>query len=345
MKLNILTVSSMLLVHDCDFMIEGNGGSQASLLIFEKTASEDGHRVFSMQQHWRKDTQICNHNWQQGKHLPNTTPDLILLMRKCDMRTGRRFRQMFPKARIVCWIQDDNTDTSGLRGRHAPIKRAFIVSKSAASKSMRKMHTPRNKLSVVYNPFRENTTWYNQLKQNTHRKFHIIASGKPVHAVLDKIMRKLEEFDKRFRVHICASKWRSDANNGAVPNAIYHGNLDHISLIRLISSCFIQLNPTMSVETFGYSFAESNALGLPVITNSVKDSTAEEFLNHSELNKVLPTLSVDGFVKQVLNIHNAIIGRGALDPGWHLNSQMDPKNFTRNLILLSGVSARIEPLD
>ena len=337
----------MLLVHDCNFMIEGNGGSQASLLIFEKTASEDGHRVFSMQEHWQKDTQSCNDNWQQGKHLPNTKPDLILLMRKCDLRIGRRFRKRFPKSTIVCWIADDNTDTSGLRGKYSPINRAFIVSKSAALKSMRTMRTPPRKLYVVYNPFRENITWYHRLNQmNPHRKFHIIATGKPAHAVLDKIMRKLIEIDRRFCVHICASKWRSDANTGTIPNAIYHGNLNHIHLIRLISSCFVQLNPTTSIETFGYSFAESNALGLPVITNFVKDSTADEFLNHSEYNKIVPTLNVDSFVKHVLDIHNTFIERGTVDPGWHLYSQMDPKNFTRNLISLStAASADVATLD
>lgn len=330
----ILTVSLMRLPHDCQRFDEGNGGSQGSLLMFERTANELGLTVFSEQRHWLKNTQKCSQTWYQGKNFKELSPSLVVLMRRCDAQFASRYRRLYPSSKIVCWIKDDNTVTNGLLGSSPPLDHAFIVSKSAAKKSMRLFGTPSERLHVIYNPFRENTEWYDDLRKKSRiNTFDMIASGKPDHKTLRGIMKRLIRRDSRFKLHICAAKWRRDANNGDVPNTIYHGNIPHTKVIQLISTSFVQINPTKSIETFGYSFAESNVLGVPVITNHVHDSTPEEMLRHWNRNIVLPSLDVWPFVESILKLHSH--RRNFSDnvtQHWPLKDQMNASQFVASFI-------------
>lgn len=336
----ILTVSSMPLTYDCHFLSEGNGGSQGALLTFEKHAADMGHYVYSMQRFWRGKTRRCSDAWLQGKNFRFSAnpPDLVVLMRRCDFKLGSKFRNKFKNAKIVCWVEDDNPDTSGLRGPAAPIQRAFFVSHTAALKSIRQTHTPPEKVSVVYNPFREPIEWYESRRLKAMTPFDIMVSGKPHHATLKTIAARLYEIDKRFQMHICASKWRTDANKGTIRNALYHGNLKREEFWAIFASCFVQLNPTESIETFGYSFAESNMLGIPVVTNHLPDSTAEEFLNHSSFNTILPDLRADAFVDAIVSLHRLVAANRFPTINWPYTRQMNGSHFTRNLIDLSASS-------
>ena len=256
-------------------------------------------------------------------------------MRRCDERFVRRYRQFYPKSKIVCWIKDDNTVTDGLVGSPSPLDAAFIVSKSAAKKSMRLFGTPPGKLHVIYNPFRENTDWYDFLRKHAKiNAFHIMASGKPDHKILRSIMKRLVRLDSRFRIHLCAAKWRHDEeSSGSIPNAVYHGNLQHTKVLKLLSSCFVQLNPTKSIETLGYSFAESNVLGIPVVSNRVRDSTTDEMLSHWNENVILPNLDVRHFVRSVLNIHRrAVAANSSRTCRWPLVEEMNASQFVWRFI-------------
>ena len=333
-SLKILTVSLMGHVHDCHRPDDGNGGSQGSLLIFERTANTFGHTVYSEQRNWHEKTQQCTPSWHQGARFIGITPTLVVLMRRCDARFAGKYKQFYPKSKIVCWIKDDNTVTDGLVGSPAFLDAAFIVSKSAAKKSMRVFGTPPGKLHVIYNPFRENTDWYDQLRKHANvNVFHIIATGKPDHKTLRSIMKRLVRADSRFKVHLCAAKWRRDASSGNIPNAIYHGNIEHTKVLKLLSTCFVQVNPTKSVETFGYSFAESNVLGIPVVSNHVRDSTTEEMLSHWNENVILPNLDVRNFVKSILNIHHrAVAGNTSRKCQWPLVGHMNASQFVMQFI-------------
>tara|TARA_Y100001933_G_C18937745_1_gene538137 strand:+ start:50 stop:1003 length:954 start_codon:yes stop_codon:yes gene_type:complete len=268
----------------------GFGGTQLCVLYIAKYLKSINHNVYIIHPK-RKKKFVGKSGIHYIKKINEQKLDVII-----DIRYVRN--EFHPNKVYIHWVHDaykyclDKKNTS-------LSKYNIVITLSHVQKILWNTYINISNFIVISNPF----VVENVQKNNKYNKFKIISfSARTDWDKTEQILIKLNNFDKRFTLHICSPSYKKNPNKyNDTDLIINHGSLSHKDTMKLLSDSFICLFPTSCPESYGCIFYECMYYGIPILTEFVKGSSVTDILP-KEL--ILPQgTSSDKYVEIILNWH------------------------------------------
>lgn len=213
-------------------------------------------------------------------------PKTIIVLR--DSSAALKFAQIYPHARTILWLHDlagPRTD----RGKRLQVHGADLVHHNVTIVCVSNFHASdvrsnfasipesrRPKIVRIYNPVDVSAVSVNRPAYDRNKLVFFSSPHKGLDYALS-VFSHLHRRNPELRLFI--------ANPGYRPNTITRANgvinlgaIPHSEILEHVGSALCTFYPNyIYPETFGLAFAESNALGTPVLTHNI--GAAAEVLN------------------------------------------------------------------
>lgn len=290
-----------------DGVANGLGGAETSAARVAVKLSESHH--VTVAQRGRTVTEgSARLQWiplAESRQALSVADAIVVLRRPSHMVTIRRFNS---DARAFVWYHDWNYPVqsvtplarrlqSGLRAEaHPVLHRLTRVSAVGVSQThaqnirehLSEAHTsrrlaPKVRVEYVYNPIPDELV-KSDVAYDRNKLIFLSAAWKGLDMVLDAF-QVLRQSMPEMRLHLASPGY---ANNGTAPtgraaeNVVHLGSLSHAEVMEQVRTSLCVFYPADRVpETFGCVFAESHAVGTPVLAHPF--GAACELLGREEL--------------------------------------------------------------
>lgn len=271
------------------FLQGGLGGTEATIVRVAHQLKKK-HTIY-IAQHCRKteDNQIGDGVHYCSLETANAlSPDVVVLLRKCKWL--EKVGKQFPKAKRYFWLHDNPSRSLYAAPEMLQKYRYTLIAVShfhqqAIQKRLkgRWYHKIRNfvrgfkdaPVKVIYNPIDDalipnNTPW------NPNQLFLASTPHKGLAMTLE-LFTHLRKYYPEYRLLIATyAEW--DKNIALPDNVEFLGSLAHAEVIQKMRESFCVFYPQYKGnETFGLVYAESNAVGTPVLAHDF--GSAKEVLS------------------------------------------------------------------
>lgn len=284
---------------------QGLGGTESSLLHTAKILQNNGLSV-SILQHCRQRETV-----QQGVRLLTLETvfenqfEHVVILRKFPRL--QEYQKHFPKAKFYLWLHTYKAREYALK-RCLPTRPFTVICNSKThAKQLQKMlnqgllgrfislfrkPTP---VTYCYNPVPDYGKTINKPKKKINQLIFISAPNKGLNQVLTQF-QKLSQNQPDLTLLIANPEYRK-TDQTAQHNVHYIGSLPKPELLQKIAESLCIFYPQDSfAETFGFVYAEANAVGTPVLAHDI--GAAKEILHPQN-----PLINVQNFqqIQQTIN--------------------------------------------
>lgn len=304
--------------------LESLGGTEATVLRVAEGLANKGHKV-TIEQRNRESIEVDPNFVGIEYNKLNSTlasdPNAVITLRDAGHYITNKAR--FPQAKHYLWLHDVvSGDYRDHLLHHLENQEANIVVVSEWHKQqvinalMPIITSGRIWVTRVYNPL---ATYCQRQRLSVYDPRKLIFMSSP-HKGLDYVLKVFEELikvDPEFKLYVANPGYYRDYE-GNLPKGVYSlGSMTHKQLMEEVRTSLCMFYPQISFEeTFGLVYAESNAVGTPVLCHAI--GAAPEVLEHR--GQLVDCRSIDAVVNKVLEWYNGgrLILRG--------NSQFELNN-------------------
>jgi glycosyltransferase involved in cell wall biosynthesis len=284
--------------------IGSQGGTEATVLRVTLGLIRRGHNCI-LEQRNRENVEIDPISERLEYSKPNSRllpePDVVITLRDAGHYLANK--QRFPKAKHYLWLHDVvSGDYQSHLLHHLQNQDAELVVVSEWHKQqviqqlMPIISSGRIFINRIYNPLAD----YCVRKSGTQVDPHKLIFMSSPHKGLDYALAVFEELykqDNAFRLHVANPGYYKDFD-GVTPNGVVlMGPTPHKQLMEEVRTSLCTFYPQISFEeTFGLVYAESNAVGTPVLCHPI--GASQEVLEHRgqfvdcrDVNQVIKTIT------------------------------------------------------
>jgi glycosyltransferase involved in cell wall biosynthesis len=243
---------------------------------------------------------------------PQKTPEIASVVINRDSRALSRVRDLYPNARVYLWLHDQlrpGSKRAGWLASTAGLMREMAVTVICVSDTQRRgveaaLHTMRIgdlRTQTIYNPI-DDALVPDGSPVETSKLVFFSSPNKGLKFTLDafRAMRRKMP-DLRLVVGNPGYKIRRSV---LIDGVEYLGPQPHARMLAQVRTALCTFIPNFVIpETFGLVFAESNAVGTPVLTHDC--GAAVEVLG--DRNQTLPVTAADRVYETLLH---------SVSPGW-----------------------------
>jgi glycosyltransferase involved in cell wall biosynthesis len=279
---------------------------------------------------------VVQHNRTEayGRYrLPQRAPEITSVVINRDSRALSRVRDLYPNARVYLWLHDQlgpGSKRAGWLASTADLMREMAVTVVCVSDTQRRgveaalrtMRIGDLRTQTIYNPI-DDALVPDGSQVETSKLVFFSSPNKGLKFTLDafRAMRRKMP-DLRLVVGNPGYKIRKSV---LIDGVEYLGPQPHARMLAEVRTALCTFIPNFVIpETFGLVFAESNAIGTPVLTHDC--GAAVEVLG--DRSQTLPVTAADRVYETLL--HN-------VSPGWRAG----PARFAESLGMFDVYTERI----
>ena len=282
-----------------DLEVSRMGGTEATCL---RVIRELSHRhSIMLLQRGRTDIVISSFaTYASLDHKPETTPDVVVTLR--DAKLYRTALQSYPNSLHYLWMHDV---VSGDYAQHlseclsdGEVHKLLAVSQWHANQIYNALPNltlaGALNIQVMYNPI-ETYCVRTQTQYNPKQLIFYSSPHKGLDDVLD-VFSHLRTHDPDMKLLVANPGYYEDKKD--LPAGVETVQLPHRLLMEKVRESLCMFYPQITFEeTFGLVYAESNALGTPVLAHNL--GAAAEVLDHN--NQIIDCRNVDKVIKTALD--------------------------------------------
>jgi glycosyltransferase involved in cell wall biosynthesis len=155
-------------------------------------------------------------------------------------------------------------------------KYSYVVTLTNIQCALWKAHTTLTNLRVINNLFVDEGVGRQQL---VNRNKIVCFSARTKWDVAIQVVNLLRQRRKDLELHLCSPAYHDISQRFKdVPFVVNHGTVSHRRMMGILSDAFVCLCPTSTQESFGAVFYESMYFGVPMLTEYVDGSGANEII-------------------------------------------------------------------
>ncbi len=276
------------------------GGTEATVIRVMRELAE--RYEVNIEQRGRETTE----SYDQRKNLVmfyppdlfKATPDIVITLR--DARVFQDTKKRFPNSRHYLWMHDVS---SGEYRNHLELELnndySDIIFVSQWHKAQVLNSIPEITIAgritphVIFNPIE----YYCVKKAYPVDPYQLIYFSSP-HKGLDQVLKAFEMLrmhDSKYRLLVANPGYYED--KGDLPEGVRHIHKPHYELMQDVAESLCMFYPqTVFEETFGIVYAESNAVGTPVLCHDLGAArevldNQSQIVNCNNIGKIIDTVS------------------------------------------------------